>query len=436
MRRISLLLVFAALVAGCSTAPQQEDAPDAVLPFHAVTDADLGFQCGSCHYGVGPVWQTLWHNATDADGALVWDLEVRAKYPTAALHAVQLTTTPVEPVAEDVERAHDGAPWRHEFQVPDGSTGLLVRFYARDGAAPNADSPVPRYDYPTALTLVDPDGAERVVDGPEGDLKFVVLADPAPGAWAAVATIDAGGAALPPVGVLRVSTWNATGSVLVDGVTEGDRFRFPDAGGRPPSLFGRLWPYHDHAPYEDADWDEHDLEPVDFTLTTLPGPAPRHAWTPEHIDPFWGGAGEVVLQQDRVVPWITTYEEQEGNRDDPRFYGSNPAYYVPADPIPPGTATLRVQITWTPPTDEPDLMVRVGPRGDARYHDMDAVSRASGAATFELPVRSTWWDAAFVDGEPTLLPGSLDVAPYFVERVGETVTRAMELRVHAVAVRG
>lgn len=396
MRPVVFLLA-ATVVAGCLVAEDLDDAPAG--PWRMSSEVVAGERfCGDCHYGMERFWDARWQ-AGNASGtgapAATWDLTVRPAYPEAPLHAVQVLAAGEAPVAAALGPvAHDwsiGETWREELDVPADATAVFARVHA--SPAPGAAATVTgatanrQNTYTTSLALVAPDGTRTVADGPDQDLKALTV--PAvPGTWALEATLVDGMTGA--VGTMWAEALR--GEVLAEVPAEGARFMFAaNATGAPPPTDLRLRPFHDHDPYENTDWDLYDMSPFLEAFRPVTGAPPDPpAWTQARIEALWDGARERVVLE-RSGTFAAAYVDEEGHND-PGAGSDYPYFTLPGDPVPPGTSLLRMELTWSPPVDEPALGIRYSAHGSPYFHDAEAVERHPGRAVFEVPVRPHEWE--------------------------------------------
>jgi hypothetical protein len=194
-------------------------------------------------------------------------------------------------------------------------------------------------------------------------------------------------------------------------------------------------PYHDHAPYEDQEWDADDTHGYRVGVATLAGPAPPPAWALADPLAAWTDR-EAVVVLDREVEFFEVYEDRPGHKDDGDFFNSKPKYYTPADPVPAGTTSVVLDATWLPPTDEPLLDIRVKPHGTLRYGDAAVLFREPGHARFEWITEPWMWDVADHASGDHATHGSWDFAPYFQPNGQDVERHAAHLRLQAIAVPG
>ncbi len=432
-QRVTTAVVLSVLVAGCADVQDADiwTAPD----FHSVqTVGGSTAECGSCHYGIGPVWIAQWENVEPRQ----WDLVVRSGWPDVDLLSVDVAPSGSAPLAFNsgfIEEAWEGA-WRTSFEVPANATSLFARFFLElEGAfAPGAGKET--FHPPVAVALVAPNGERIPIQGPKESLKEMAMEDPMAGTWSLEASSDAEGDYS-----LHAFIHAGMGQSAVNlGAQDAARFRFD--GEVPPDVELAIRPHHDHAPFEYYSINYNHGDSSLFTgislVSQLGLAPPPFAWSPDVLDPFWDGAPEVNIQRDRPVDMANVYQEDASTSDEDRitYYGSRPHYYTPASPIPPGTSQVRFEVTWLPPVEEPDLQVRFGPRHTPYYADAVPLERAAGRAVFAADWRPAWWDVTIEGGEPMLASGSLDIAPYVAAEDGELVVRVLEATLNAYAVRG
>lgn len=430
-------LLVAAVLAGCA---EVDDGAIAAAPdFYSATVLPEGsYHCAGCHYGVDPVWLTEWQEV----GSDEWDLIVRSAWPDVELVSVDVVAGNETPLVLDSGFIYDEfqGTWEYGFEVPAGASSLFVRFYTEQTFTQVGPTLVPNggsYRSPTTLTLVAPDGDRIEVPGPEEELKQITLLGPAPGAWMLIGTVEDADATYRARAYIQAGAGQAAADLAF-----GDDAVFRFNGTTPPDVSLAIRPYHDHAPFEygGLDWDYADSFVYGAALRTILGAAPApYTWTTKVVDPFWDGAREVSIQGDRTFLMAAAYQEEGGTQREDTVTGkaSSPYYYSPSDPVPPGTGTVRFELTWDPPVEEPDLQLRYGPAGTPYYRDAEVVERGAGYATFEAEWKSEWWDVRFVEGEPVLKDrGSIDIAPYIAADDGETKSYSYQVTLDAYAVRG
>ena len=398
-----------------------------------------GLRCGVCHYSPGPVWWTEW-SAAERGG---WDLTVKPREPDVPLVAVAAGLE--EPSLLHLERIQGQLDaegrWRLPFDVPEGASSLVVQYHTdrTETVTPLAlglavvQRSEGENDVPSRVWAVSPDGARHEVIGPEVDLHLALLGPDVvrPGPWALEVQIDDADpsryTALASIEALR-------GPVVAS--TMGAPATFHFEGMAPPETLAlHVRPYHDHAPYEDREWDREDTQPYSIMATTLPGPAPPPAWAVADPLTAWAESTEVIVL-DREVQFFEVYEDRPGHKDDGGFFSSKPKYYVPAGPVPAGTRSVSIEATWLPPTDEPLLDIRVKPHGTLRYADAPVILREPGRAIFDWPTEPWMWDVAEHDGGAHEAHGSWDFAPYFQDSGQDIERHAIDLRLVATAMGG
>ncbi len=431
MRRVVPLLALAALTAGCMwMADEQAPAPTPPSVWHMSSEvvASPGF-CGDCHYGLDEFWLTDW---ALQDGN--WSLTVRPRYVEAPLYAVQVGDEPV--AAESGWERHESGPGQGmlvEWSVGDADH-VLFKAYGSGPDSVALDATANRQDVVvTHAVLVAPDGTRFEAAGPEQDLR-IVTAPGQPGVWRAeLAFLDG-----PPDGFLYTYHEELFGELVphVDG-RGATTFVFPaNETGAPPATTLRLQPHHDHALFQNTDWDSMDSTPFTIHFTPIPGPAPApKVWNQTEIDALWDG--DEYLMHSMAGSMRALYVDQPGHND-LGFGGGYPGFDAPdGNPVLPGTRTLRLELTWEPATDEPAFSVKFSPANWPYFLYPDADIREPGRAVFEVAITPMWWerpDQTLEWYEPGVVRSYYDIAPYIVED-GELHAAAFDYQLRAYAVR-
>lgn len=421
--------------------PDAADTGTGLSSFDLVAAAEEdGLQCARCHYSPGPLWTLDWQRSADDGG---WDLAVGPREPDVPLVAVAAGLE--DPVAwgsglVQGPMAADGT-WSMPFEVPADVSSLFVRFHTERtktlvplaaGLAVEQTAPGPE-DVASEVALVDPEGRRLAVPGPEADLHLALFGPDVvrPGSWRLEAKVDVDPSGLTGVGSVEAMR----GPVHGAGPGAPAVFRFPDGPAPPANVTIRLHPYHDHAPFEDSEWDVYDTQPYEVQLSTGPGPPRPPPWATADPLAAWGDGPELTILERQLV-LVEAYEDKPGHKDDGMFFSSKPKYYVPAAPVPAGTGLVRLEATWTPPAELPLLDIRVKPHGTLRYADALVMLREPGRAVFEWPVEPWQWDVADHAGGQHDVHGSWDFAPYFQPSGGPIERHEVILDLRALAVQG
>ncbi|MGB0653633.1 MAG: hypothetical protein ACPGQL_10585 [Thermoplasmatota archaeon] len=441
--RLLPVLLLVAVVLGVAVAVLVWPAPEGPEPslgqpvWHA--NGTVSFTdrfCGDCHYGLHRMWEATWSQPDNA----TWQLDVVPRYPEVSLFAVHVAPgndAPLDAATRyDLELWAPRQPWAFDIDVPEGAGGLFARVHAqpatREGFAQLESEP---NDYVTRLTLVAPDGTAHGADGPDPDLNMIAVPDPAPGTWRFEAYLVAGD--------LPVAAGVAFTEILAGNVTprlsdlDVGTWTFP-AGpdGEPPEVTLGLRPHHDHAPYENSDWDLYDASPFQEHFRPVQGPAPSPAgpetWNRTAIDALWGGDTERVLTE-RSGSFTGAYLEG-GGHNDVGLGSSYPGFGLPGDPVPPGTERVRFELTWEPAVPGWDLGLRFSPHGTPYFFVPEELTRDDGAATFQTEVSPLWWEHPeqrrfYADGPVS----DWDIAP--TPPSGELVVHDVTWRLTVVAER-
>ncbi len=428
--RVAWLALFVVLVSGCLWLAEEPVAePREPLVFHLSSNIthEPGF-CGDCHYGIEEFWLADW--APEGDH---WTLTVRPKYPEAPLYGVHVgsldggsewTTLDWAPATTSKEIGFDVGP----------ADTLLFKVFASGPQDDALGATANRNDvWPIDVTLVSPSGVEIVVQGPEDDLHIGVV-DAEPGRWQAI--VDAVG---PPPATLSWRHLAFTGET-VPFVGDGDEavFRFP-AGldGSPPEEALWLHPHHDHAAFQNSDWDSMDSTMFTVSYRGELGPAPLPIeWNATQIDSLWDGRTEYVFRE-----WSGSiqgaYLDGEGHND-AGVGGSYPQFNSPDGiPVLPGTSKVRIELTWEPATNEPDFLVKMSPAHWPYFFEPEAIDRGAGIAIFEFPIAQQFWehpDQTLEWLEPGVVRSYYDIAPYIRED-GDVHAVALDYTMRAFAVR-
>ncbi len=393
---VAVLFVAVAVTALLSLeAPEPPVSAEAAEVWHVASSTSVSERfCGDCHYGLTEMWNAAWMQS-DRN----WTLTVEPAYTEAPLLAVQVASA-----EEDLLLAGgdwDSFDWRvgetrrSSFLVPEGATSVFVRLHgtgpddANFVAATNLLGSRPN-DAVTQLVLVAPDGSRIEAPGPQSDLKVLIVPAQA-GSWTVEATLVSGDS---PVGVGWV-LWEALGGDVVPEVltrSAAPSWTFEgNASGAPPSVWLRVRPHHDHAPYEHTDWDAFDVSPFVTRFEAAPGPEPLvRAWNATAIDALWAGQTERVVLE-RSGSFRGVYLDEEGHND-PGIGSSYPAFGSMGDPVWPGTALMRFEVSWSPAVDVPGMGVRFSPAHTTYFFDATLVSSAPGSAVFEALVQPEWWE--------------------------------------------
>ncbi len=398
--------------------------------------------CGDCHYGLTEMWRADWTPVEEANVTVAWDLAVSPQWPDADLYAVQVSLNEGALVLwESGERRQEvllGETWSWTFDVPDGASAIFARLHGQGPEAP-ADCRIVAAcpnDYETALALIDPDGQRTASEGPETDLRLLTVMDPAPGVWTLEAVLEAGESPrAQAVAFVDVLGGNVTPHLHgTDQVVH----RLP-AGptGAPPSAWLRLQPHHDHRLYENIDWDLYDSSPFVVAFEARPGPAPGpRVWSAEEIEEVWNGqSAKVFLEREGSL--AVAYVDEPGHND-PGVGGSYPGFGPLGNPVPHGAARVEFELTWSPPTAEPNFGIRFSPAGTPYFFDAVAVGREPGRALFETTVEPEWWeepDQVLAWLDPDRVTGYWDVAPRLVEEPGAARAAVLDWHLTATAVR-
>lgn len=420
-----IVVAFAALLMlGGDDAPIDEVDEDKEWHQASSIAVQMGF-CGDCHYGMEEMWNAAW--TADDD---LWTLQVSPRFPEAPLYGVQVLPADTGPVAGDPIDQTAQMAWGDvmtaTLDVPDDATGVLVRFH---GAPPEALPPelAVTYnqpnDYATTLAVVAPDGTRHDVQGPEEDLKIGVFAGDTAmaGQWRIEASIASGEFPV-ATGVLHAEALR--GQIAPELSTLADTWSqeyVADPDGAPPAVTLRLWPYHDHAEFENTDWDSMDSTPfaVTYTPTTGPAPSPR-TWNETAIDALWDGDTERVVL-DRSGSRQDIYVQEPGHND-PGLGGSYPSFGPLGDPVWPGTATARFDLSWEPAVEAPDFKVRFSPANTVYFFEPEELERSPGQAVFEIAVQPAWWeepDQVLAWLDPDQVTSYWDIASYWDGAEGE-----------------
>ncbi len=422
-----LLLLIAVATAGCllldEDLPEPEQEPRI---WHLSSDVVLhDMFCGDCHYGMTEMWLADW---TQDDAG--WQLKVSPRWAEAPLYAVQ--------VGELLESsgwlsANVQAGDTHTITF-DGGDADHVLFKAY-GSGPSHDAlalTANRQDeVVTQVTLTAPDGTVYEADGPEQDLRIIV-APGASGTWSADVTLVEGA----PTGSVHALYELLAGDV-VPYVDDAHTFRFPsNETGAPPEVHLRIQPHHDHAAFQNSEWDAMDSTPFDITYTPQAGPAPvPREWNETEIDALW--VADEYLFHEFGGSWQAIYQDEPGHND-LGVGGSYPGFSSPdGSPVLPGTDAIRLELTWTPATEEPALKVKFSPAHWVYFLYPDSDVRGPGFATFEIPIIPMWWESpnqTLEWLEPGRVRSYYDIAPYLVED-GEIHAVDLDFNLKAYAVR-
>lgn len=441
MQRSAPLLVLLSLaVAGCFAGDPVGPAPERMEWHAAPTVTATDRFCGDCHYGLEEFWTATW--IPDAGGGPVgnWTLEVAPRYPEAPLHAVQVVEDGTTVLWESGRLEAQWTPaqvWTEIVEVPEGAGALFARVHGEPLESTGfAELQMVPTDYVTALALVAPDGTRHEAAGPEQDLKILTIPDPEPGAWALEASL-LGGDAPAALGVAWIEVLAGDVVPVMQSVSGGRTWTFPANGtGAPPEVQVRVQPHHDHALFENADWDAYDSSPFLIGFAPAPGLAPASpAWNETDIEAIWGGAAEKVVLE-RSGSFLGAYVDEPGHND-PGFGSSYPAFGSLGDPVLPGTTEVRFEMTWTPPLELPGLGVKFSPAGTPYFFEPAGVERSAGRAVFEATVPPLWWEApdqtlAWLSDEVT---SYWDVAPFLADAAGPRVV-AVDWALRMTLVRG
>ncbi len=429
VRRAWWLLGLALVVAGClSVADEVEPAPETVWHLSSDIEHEPGF-CGDCHYGIEEFWLADW---TQTEGN--WTLSVRPKYAEAPLHALSIGDQGARGdwIVADVGPIEGSGMVK--FEAPAGDW-LIIKVFASGPQNDALDLSANRQDVRSIdVALHTPSGQRVVVEGPEDDLHIAVVPYE-PGEW----VIDVDG---PREGLGSITyRWEIVNGTMVPTVAPGDEaiFTFP-AGpdGAPPNTTLRLHPHHDHAEFQNSDWDAMDSHgyAVHFTPNLGPAPEPK-AWNATEIEALWDGRAEYVFRE-----WsgsMTAAYKDDYGHNDPGAGSDYPQFNSPDGiPVLPGTGMVRIDLTWEPATDEPDLLVKMSPANWPYFLEPEARDRGAGWATFDFPITPNWWEhpeQTLEWLEPGVVRSYYDIAP-FIREDGELHVVNLDYTMTATAVRG
>lgn len=432
MRNAGVAALFAIVVAGCvwlTDEAEEDDGPDPEWHMSSEVVYQQGF-CGDCHYGLTEFWLADWQREADN-----WTLTVKPRYPEAPLYAVQVDDEPVVDATEWEQQTWAKGDTRTIAFDVDEADHVLFKAFGTGPAQSMLDATETRRDViETALVLTAPDGTRHEATGPENDLRIVVAPGQA-GRWEAHVTFVDGEL---PDG--RLFTYR---ELLRGDVTErldpGQErvFRFPaNQTGAPPQTTLRLQPHHDHAAFQNSDWDAHDSTWFEVTYSPRPGPAPGPpSWNQTAIDDMWDGRDEYLVHEMQGT-MEALYVDEPGHND-VGIGSSYPHFQSPdASPVIAGTDHLRFELTWDPPIDEPALMVKVSPAQWPYFIYPEAEHREPGRAVFEVRIVPMWWEApdqTLEWYEPGVVRSHFDIAPH-IEEDGDPHLLSLDytLRVHAV----
>lgn len=431
VRNVVAAALLALVAAGCLWLGDEVAQPPEALDWHLSSTVihQEGF-CGDCHYGLTEFWLADWEREQAN-----WTLTVRPRYAEAPLYAVQVGADAVLHASGWQEQEWSEQETRTiTFDVADADHVLFKAF----GSGPQHDaldaSATRRDVVETALVLTAPDGTRHEATGPEDDLRIVV-APAQHGTWQARVTFVAGAF---PEGRLLTYHELLRGEV-VERLDPGQEatFRFPASEtGAPPATMLRVQPHHDHAAFQNTDWDPYDSTWFEISFDPQPGvaPAPR-TWNQTEVEAMWDGR-EAYLMHTMQGAMRAAYVDEPGHND-PGAGSSYPDFQSPDGlPVLPGTDHLRFELTWHPPVAEPDVMVKFSPAQWPYFIYPEADERSPGRAVFRSNIAAMWWEApdqTLEWYEPGVVRSHYDIAPYIRED-GEAHVVALdyELRVHAV----
>ncbi len=422
-----LLLLVAVATAGCLWLDAETPEPEPVArSWHLSSDVVVqeGF-CGDCHYGMTEMWLADWEQ-----DALGWNLTVRPRWVEAPLVAVQVGSL-LE--ASGWHAAEVGIGETHTVSFDAGDADhVLFKAYGSGPAHDVLALSANRQDVVvTKLVLTAPDGTAYDATGPEEDLR-IVIAPGAPGTWQAQVTYVDG----PPGGSVHTYYELLEGDVVSD-VQDEAKFRFlSNETGAPPVVDLRVQPHHDHALFQNSDWDSMDSTAFGITYTPQSGPWPEpRTWNETEIDAFW--PADEYLFHSFTGSLMGVYQDQPGHND-LGFGGGYPGFSSPdGDPVLPGTRSIRLELTWSPATEEPALNVKFSPAHWVYFLYPDATERGPGRAVFEVPITPVWWeepDQTLEWLEPGVVRSFYDIAPYIAED-GEVHVLDLDFELKAFALR-
>lgn len=434
MRAWGPLVLLVVTTAGCLWfADDAADPADTDRAWHLSSEivTQPGF-CGDCHYGMEEMWRAEW-----AQEAGNWTLTVAPRFTEAPLYAVQVGDDPVL----------DSSGWQSAewvlgdthtvpFDVGEAAQHVLVKVYGSGPENMALDLSANRADVVhTALALVAPDGTRYDAEGPEQDLR-IVTAPAQAGTWEAQVTFVDGGA---PTGSVHVLHETLLGDLVPRlGWGEEATFTFPaNATGAPPATTLRVQPYHEHAPFQNTDWDPYDSTAFLVGYAPQPGPWPEpRTWNETAIDALWDGRDEHRFHA-FSGSFQGAYLDSTGHND-PGIGGSYPGFAAPdGDPVLPGTERVRLELSWSPAIDEPALRVKMSPANWPYFFHPNATERGPGFAVFEVPIQPLWWeepDQTLEWYEPGVVRSYYDIAPYLKED-GSVHAAAFDWHLEAFAVR-
>ncbi len=422
-----LLLVIAVALAGCLWLDEELPAPETEeRSWHLSSDVVLheGF-CGDCHYGMTEMWLADWEQ-----DALGWNLTIRPRWVEAPLVAVQVGSL-IETSGWQAAPVGLGETHTVSFEAGDADH-VLFKAYGSGPANDALTLSANRQDVVvTKVVLTAPDGTAYDAVGPEEDLRIVV-APGAAGTWQGAVTYVDGA----PGGSVHTYYELLEGEVVTD-VEDQARFRFlSNDTGAPPAVHLRVQPHHDHALFQNSDWDMMDSTAFDITYTPQAGPWPQpRTWNQTEIDALWSGKEYLFHSFSGSLTGV--YQDQPGHND-LGLGGGYPGFDAPdGSPVLPGTDMIRLELTWTPATEEPALSIKFSPANWVYFLYPDADIREPGRAVFEVPITPTWWeepDQTLEWYEPGVVRSYYDIAPYIAED-GQIHAVDLDFRVDAYAVR-
>lgn len=404
-------LLAAAFVVGCMNAPAPQADPDPTLYGSAMIEATDRF-CGDCHYGMQALWRQTWSdgNATVAplypEVPLLAIQKIPAEEPDTTWRSdiLSMDATPLQPAA---------------FTFDHRAGALFVRVHAQ--ALP-IDDPTASTGHDIALqaVLMAPDGTRHDMVGPEEDLQAIVVPDAATGTWRLEAS---------PAAPANVVAWaeGLTGQIMPDRLTPGDELVY-DADHRL-----RFRPHHDHAMFQNSEWDPYDMSPFTLEWNVSTTPPDLFTWNETTIAALWESEAAVVLE--RTGTWRRAYIEQPGHHD-PGLGSSYPAFGPLGRPVLPGTRDVTFSFSWDPPVDiQPRL--KFSPASTPYFFDAPAIETAPGQVVFAHSVQPAWWeepDQVLAWLDPERVTSYWDVAPYIPADdgtlVAHDVTWALQMTIH------
>ncbi len=399
--------------------------------------------CGDCHYGLTEFWRAQWTPVQEDNRTVAWDFAVGPRWPDADLYAVQVTGAEEDLLLWESGEVRFAArvnePFEVSIPVEEGASAVFARAHGEGMIEAAACGPVDscQNDYSVSLQLASPSGDVFEAEGPEDDLNLLIVPDPEAGDWTLTARMHWGDV---PVAAQLVLFAEVLGGEVAEHLHGTQQFihRLPAlADGAPPGLWIRLQPHHDHRLYENSDWDLYDSSPFVGQFQAAPGPAPEpHAWTPEAIDALWGGNSQRVFLE-RSGEMTVAYMDEPGHND-PGVGSSYPAFGPLGQPVPAGTSRVVFELTWEPPTAQPDFGIRFSPAGTPYFFNATPTTREPGRALFETEVIPDWWeheDQVLAWLDPDRVTGYWDIAPRLVEEPGAVRATSLEWNLSATAVR-